>query len=314
MTYGDFRDSLHDVGFTLATPFDETGDAVLHDELAANAEALQAAGANVFIPCGNTGEYYSLSHDERIAVVETVADAVGSDGTVIGGAGGSTKTTLDLVDAYEDAGVDGVMVMYPSHTYVNQDGAVEYYRRIADATNLPVVLYKRGPALSDDALCELSTVENVAAVKYAVDDSASFLRVVSEVPGDVTWINGIAERFALSYAMEGADGFTTGIGNALPEPVLALSSAIQDEDWERAREIRDAIRPLEDLRAETGPNNDLSAANNVPVVKHCMEVAGLYGGPVREPLVELSEEDADRAESRLETVRSLDLSTPATAD
>ena len=59
---------------------------------------------------------------------------------------------------------------------------------------------------------------------------------------------------------------------------------------------------------------DLSAANNVPVVKHCMEVAGLYGGPVREPLVELSEEDADRAESRLETVRSLDLSTPATAD
>lgn len=65
------------------------------------------------------------------------------------GAGGSTKAAIVLVERYGAAGVDGVMVMYPLHTYVHQQGAVEYHRRIATATNLPVVLYKHGPALSD---------------------------------------------------------------------------------------------------------------------------------------------------------------------
>lgn len=314
MSHREFRESLHDVAFTLTTPFSESGDEVLYEELAENVRSLQSSGADVFIPCGNTGEYYSLSHEERIAVVETVVDAAADDATVIAGAGGSTKTALDLIDAYEDAGADGIMVMSLAHTFIHAEGAVDYYRRIADATDLPVVLYKRGPSLSDDALCDLSTVENVVAVKYAVNDVASFSQVVDAAPGDVEWINGIAERFALSYAIEGADGFTTGIGNALPEPVLALSDALADEDWERAREIRDALRPLEELRAESGQNNDLDAANNVPTVKHCMELAGMYGGPVRRPIVELSDTDTERATSAFEAVQDLEISPTATAD
>lgn len=299
------KESLNDVAFTTTTPFDEDGDRVLYGEYENNVSSLRDAGAELFIPCGNTGEYYALTDEERISVVRTTVEAVGADATVVAGAGGSVKETLSLAAEYEAVGADALMVMYLSHTYVHQEGAVEYYRRIADETDLPVVLYKRGPALSDDALIELSTHANVVGVKYAVDDVAAFSRVVTEAPGDVEWVNGIAERFAPSFALEGASGFTTGIGNALPEATLALFEAIESDDRKTAARLQDALGRLEDLREEPGENNSLSSANNVPVVKHCMDSVGLYGGPVREPLTELTPADRDRANDYLAEVQDV---------
>lgn len=314
MSFDSLRESLRDVAFTLMTPFDEATGEILHDELAQNVRTLQSTGAELFIPCGNTGEYYSLSAEEQIDVVETVAREVGDDGTVLAGAGGSTKTAIDQIDRYESAGADAIMVMSLSHTFIHQEGAVDYYHRLAESTDMALVPYKRGPALSDDALIELSMVENVVGVKYAVNDVAGFSRVVSESPGDVEWINGIAERFAPSFALEGAVGFTTGIGNALPETTLALFDALEDEDWERARALRDVIRPLEEMRTETGPNNELDAASNVPTVKHCMDLAGMYGGPAREPILDLSEADEERAETYFETAKQVNVESPVAPD
>lgn len=302
MSHSTIAESLQDVAFTTTTPFHEDGDRVFYSKHEENLRSLEDSGAELFIPCGNTGEYYSLTDDERISIVRTTVEAVGNDATVIAGAGGSIKETLALAEEYEAAGADALMVMYPSHTYVHQSAAVEYYRRIADVADLPVVLYKRGPALSDDALLELSTVENIVGVKYAVNDIAAFSRVVSEAPGDTVWVNGIAERFAPSFALEGASGFTTGIGNALPEATLTLFDAIKEGNWDAARRLRDAMRPLEDLREQPGENNSLSAANNVPVVKNCMESVGMFGGPVREPLTELSQSDRDKAREYVDHV------------
>ncbi len=248
------------------------------------------------VPCGNTGEYYSLSNEERVAVVETTADAFGEAGSTVGGVGGSTKNATMLADRYADAGADAIMVMHPVHTYVHEEGVLDYYRTIAEHTDLGVVLYKRGPELTHDHIGELSTRENVVAVKYAVNDVAAFSNGVRTTPGDIVWINGIAERFAPSFALEGAEGFSTGIGNFVPEQVLALQESLEDGDFSRAKEIRDLLRPYEDLRQETGADNRFGAANNVPAVKYGLELVGQYGGPVREPLVDLSAADRERAE------------------
>lgn len=302
MAYESLKNDLKDVAFTNPTPFSEDGEAVRHDELAANVEFLRDAGAQLIVPCGNTGEYYSLSNDERAAVVETTADAFGDAGSVVGGVGGSTKNAKMLADRYADAGADAIMVMHPVHTYVHEDGILDYYRALADHTDLGVVLYKRGPELTHDHIRELSERENVVAVKYAVNDIAAFSKAVRTTPGDLVWVNGIAERFAPSFHVEGAEGFTTGIGNFVPETVLALQEALAEGDLSRAREIRDLLRPYEDLRQETGPNNRFDSANNVPAVKVGLELAGRYGGPVREPLVALSETDRERAAEYYEAI------------
>lgn len=313
MSHERVKTHLRDVAFTTAAPFSEDGDEVLYDELARNTEFVMDAGGRTFIPCGNTGEYYSLTDEERVEIVETTVDTVGDDGVVIGGVAGSTKEAIDLIESYERVGADGVMVHDPDHTYIHQEGLVEYYRRLAASTDLSIVLYKRGPELSLPVLRELAPLDNVVGLKYAVNDVNGFSEAVVELSDDIVLTTGIAERFAPSFALEGAEGFTTGIGSFVPEVALALMDALRREEWERAREIRDLARPYENLREEPGPNNDLSAANNVPAIKYGLELAGQYGGPVREPLVELSPENKRRAEEHYERLTEVDLTRGAEA-
>ena len=91
MANEDTEHALADVAYTTATPFTENGESIDHDALAGNLRFLQESGARLYIPCGNTGEYDSLTNDERVAVVRTHVGAVGDDGTAVGGVAGSTK-------------------------------------------------------------------------------------------------------------------------------------------------------------------------------------------------------------------------------
>lgn len=301
--YEDLKQSLRDVAFTTATPFTDDGTAVDHDALAANLGYLSDAGGRLFIPCGNTGEYYALDDGERAAVVETHAETLPVDATVVGGLGGSIPEATALADAYESAGADALMVMHPDHTYAHDRGLVEYYRAIVDATDLGVVIYKRGPGVPRSVIADLVPREGVVGVKFAVNDIKEFSQSVADCGDDAVWLNGVAERYAPGFAVEGAAGFTTGVGNFLPEVSLELHDAIEAGDWERARDLRELLRPLEDLREETG-GGSLAAANNVPLVKRGLELAGLHGGPVRPPLVELSDDDRERVDERYEAVRA----------
>lgn len=306
MSHGVRESELRDVAFTTPTPFTEDGEEVRHDALADNLRFLERAGARLFIPCGNTGEYDSLTDDERVAVVRTHVETVGDDGTVVGGLAGSTKQVRSLAAGYEEAGADALMIMPPDHTYVHERGLDEYYRRIAAATELDVVLYKRGPAPTPRTLASLAEVDNVVGVKYARNDLREFAALTADVP-ELVWLDGVAERYAPGFAIEGAVGFTTGLGNFAPAISLALAEALHDADWERARRLREVVRPIEELREETGEDNSFPAANNVPVVKYGLELAGQTGGPVREPLVELSEDDRRRTREYYERIVDTDL-------
>ncbi|MFB6136919.1 MAG: dihydrodipicolinate synthase family protein [Halobacteriaceae archaeon] len=316
MAHAALRAGLRDVAFTTPTPFDEDG-AVDHDALAANLAATYDAGGRCFLACGNTGEYYALTDAERTAVVETHVDALAAHAdtdngaTILGGVGGSTREAVALAEAYAEAGADGLLAMHPSFTYVHADGLLEHYRRIATATDLGLVVYKRGPTVPRRVLTELAGHESVVGVKFAVEDAAEFARTVAEADVDPAlapvWLNGVAERYACAFHAEGADAYTTGIGNALPAATLALWDSLEASDWERARALRDLLRPLEEIRQEPGPNNDVPAANNVPVVKHAMDYVGLTGGPCRTPLVGLSESDRKWVEDAVDAVRDADL-------
>lgn len=301
------REHLRDVAFTTPVPFTEDGEQIRHNELARTTSFVLDAGGRTFIPCGNTGEYYSLTDEERIGVVETTVGAVDDEGAVIAGVGGSTNDAINRIEQYETVGADGIMIHDPDHTYIHEKGLVEYYRKIAEATELGIVLYKRGPEISLPVILELASIDNIVGLKFATNDINLFSKTVRAVSGDLVLTTGIAERFAPAFALEGAEGFTTGIGSFVPELSLALHEAIEREDWKRALEIRDLARPYEEIRDEPGPDNTLGSANNVPAVKYGLELAGLYGGPVREPLIELSEEAKQRAERCYERMVEVDL-------
>jgi 4-hydroxy-tetrahydrodipicolinate synthase len=294
MTHETTKAGLRAVATGILTPFDDDL-AVDHAALAANARAIADAGIGTVLACANVSEYHSLSHEERVAVTETSVEALPTDVTVLAGAGGSTKTTIDLASAYAALGVDAIMVMPPMHTYKHERGLLSYYRQIGDAVEVPLVPYLRGFDPSVEFVADLTRLESVSGVKWTIPDVPKFARSVRAGADDVVWMTGVGERYAIPVHMEGAEGQSSGIGNFEPVVGLALDEALDAGDLERAREIRDAALPFMAFREEAGEDNAIPNANSVPALKAGLEFAGLTGGPVREPLVDLSDAEYERA-------------------
>jgi 4-hydroxy-tetrahydrodipicolinate synthase len=277
---GALASRLCSVVATIVTPFDPEGR-VDERALQAIAERMVDAGIEVVVPCGNTGEFSSLSLDEAKRVTRIVVKAIGEQSTVVAGVGWSLPIALELARDAEGAGAHAVMVHHPVHTYIDRRALRAYYEQLVDGTGIGVVLYKRGPELTDELIAQLVLNEGVVGVKYAVNDLNAFANLVDSSDADVAWICGTAERWAPFFHLAGAGGFTSGLANFAPGQALALRDALEARDYERAMQIRAELTGLEELR------QGKHSGNNVPVVKEALHLLGLADRAVREPLAEL---------------------------
>lgn len=291
----DVKECLRGVTVGLLTPFSEDRK-VAYEKLAENATSLYKGGIRSFMSPGNISEFHSLSQSERIQSAATSVEALPDDACVLAGVGGSTATAKNHARAYAEEGVDALLIMPPNHTYIHERGLLEYVQGIAGATDRPLVPYIRGFEPSVDYLSKLTTIDDVVAVKYAITDPITLGAGVAASPEDTVWVNGIAEPYAPAFWAEGIEGFSAGVSNFRPEVGLALYDALQNEEWARARELRNICLPYQRFRDETGENNSIPGAISVPLVKKGLELAGLHGGPVREPLRPLSEREERKAE------------------
>lgn len=296
MTAAQVKQRLRDVAVGVLTPFDEQGT-IEHRKIEQNARSLYDEGMRTFLAAANISEYHSLSRRERIESVETVVDALPSDACVLAGVGGSTTDALELIEAYDRLGADAMMVMPPDHTYLHEQGLLDYYRELAAGSETPLVPYVRGFDPSAEYLAALTRVDGVVGVKYALKDPVKLGEAIRAGDDDVVWVNGLAEPYAVSFWAEGVEGFTAGVSNFRPEVGQELFDALTEGDWERARALRDICLPYQRFRDETGQNNTLAGAISVPAVKKGLELAGLHGGDVREPIRPLPAEAAERAEA-----------------
>ncbi|WP_049891139.1 dihydrodipicolinate synthase family protein [Natrinema versiforme] len=289
------RSHLRGVAVGLLTPFDDELE-IEHEKIAENARDLYDEGIRTFLATANISEYHSLSQSERVDVAETSVDALPDDACVLAGVGGSTADAQELIRAYDRIGVDAMMIMPPDHTYLHEQGLLEYYRSLASVTETPLVPYVRGFDPSIDYLASLTRVEGVVGIKYALKDPVKLGAGVAAGADDVVWVDGLAEPFAVSFWAEGAEGFSAGVSNFRPEIGLELFDALSDGDWERARELRNICLPYQDFRDETGQENEIQGAISVSAVKKGLELAGLNGGNVREPIRPLAPEEERKAE------------------
>jgi 4-hydroxy-tetrahydrodipicolinate synthase len=289
------RQHLRGVVAGLLTPFD--GDLeVEHPKLKANARSLYNSGIRTFLASANISEYHSLSQDERVEVTQSSVDALPSDACILAGVGGSTSEAQTLIRAYDRVGTDAMMVMPPHHAYVHERGLIRYYEKLAADTEIPLVPYVKGFDPSVDYLRDLTHVDGVIGIKYALEDAVKLGAAVLAGADDVVWVDGLAEPFAVSFWNEGIEGFSAGVSNFRPEVGLALYEALTAEEWDRARRIRNICLPYQNFREETGRDNAVDGAISVSAVKKGLELAGLHGGRVREPIESLSPADERRAE------------------
>jgi len=269
------------------TPFRE--DRVVdYDLLERNIEFLVANGLGVIVPYGNTGEFYALSVEEAQAVTRFVVERVDGRTAVLAGIGYDLGTAREMALAAQKAGADAVMVHQPVHPYLMTEGLIRYYTGIARSVEIGVVLYVRHEAIDREVLSRVADIENVLAIKYAINDLPRFADLVQCVEASVVWVCGTAEMWAPFFFAAGAEGFTSGLVNIAPELSLTMLDGLRRGDSEAVRTVWRHVAPIEKLRAK---NHN---GNNVSVIKEGMNLAGLPAGLVREPLGELDE--ADRQE------------------
>ncbi|MFW9846200.1 MAG: dihydrodipicolinate synthase family protein [Candidatus Thorarchaeota archaeon] len=283
MEHVKLKEALAGVSVTNPTPFTKDLSQVDTDGLSRNLRFIADEGIGMVVPCGNTGEFYSLSEKEWAEVVRTTVDTIGGRMTVMAGIGHSLTTAIDMLERAAAQGADGVMVMYPQHVFSSEEGILHYYQRILDsAGEIGVVLYKKGPLLSDEVLNKIKDHPRLVGVKYAFGRIVDFARTVQNVGKSITWSCGTSERFAPFFWLAGAEGFTSGLGNFAPHISLQMIDGLRNEKYNEVMRLQEMISPLEFLREGRG------AANNVPVVKAMLDHIGLVGGECRPPIHSLT--------------------------
>lgn len=286
MEHAKLRTALAGVSVTTATPFSKDLQNIDTDGITRNLEFLADEKVGMVIPCGNTGEFYSLSENEWTDVVQITIETAGEKMVVMAGVGNSIKTTVDMMNQAKNLGAEGVMVMYPQHVFSSEEGILHYYKQILESSEgIGVVLYKKGPLLSDKVLGKLIGHKNLVGVKYAFGRIVDFANTVQQLGKSIVWSCGTAERFAPFFWLAGAQGFTSGLGNFAPHVSRGMFDALKENDYDEAMRVQVMISALEFIREGRG------AANNVPVIKALLDHVGLAGGPCRAPIHPLSEEE-----------------------
>ncbi|MBM4407384.1 MAG: dihydrodipicolinate synthase family protein [Chloroflexi bacterium] len=262
------------------TPFSEEGDDLDEPGLSDLLGTLLDDGVDRLVVNGNTGEYHTLSAEERRRVVEIAGrEARERAALLIVGAAGPWRDVLWAAEHAAANGADAVMIHHPVHPYVSPDGLIEYLGRVGLRSPISIVPYLK-VALGEDEAKRLADVPMVRAVKWGVNDLPAFGRAVAATrdrADEIAWICGTAELWAPFFHAVGAVGYTSGLVNVAAGPSFELFEALEAGDRERAMAAWDRVAPFERLRARS---ND---AWNVAVVKEAMRQVGRAAGPVRPP-------------------------------
>ena len=266
------------------TPF--TADAAAIDEpgLERLVDLLLDDGIDRLVPCGNTGEYWTLSTEERRRVVELSAARCAGRATLIVGAGGTIAEVAVAAEHAARHGAHAVMVHHPAHPYPTGDGLIAYWQAIATRSPVPIVPYLK-TAIDADTVRRMADLPAIVAVKWGVNDPPAFARAVAASGGvahsRLRWICGTAELWAPFYWAAGAVGFTSGLVNVSAQPAIELLAALQANDRDCAMATWERIRSFEQLRGRQADGL------NVAVLKEAMRQLGRPAGPVRVPSSEV---------------------------
>jgi 4-hydroxy-2-oxoglutarate aldolase len=281
------KKQLHGVFAPVVTTFYRESGEVDVASFAANIRAHLGAGLHGVVVTGSTGEAALLDNDERSALADAAREMVPNDKTLLIGTGAeSTRTCLKLTRDAASRGADGVLVVAP-HYYgsaMNDAALRSHYLRVADASQVPVVLYSIPKymhfALSAGLVAELAQHPNIIGIKDSsgnLEILSGYLRSQSDA---FTVMTGNATTFHGALQAGARGGI---LAAALFAPTLSLDvyDASQRGDESGATAAQTRLAP---------PGSKIVGDLGVPGVKAAMDRVGLYGGPVRAPLTALNEE------------------------
>lgn len=256
----------------------------LHENLTKLLEHPIAA----IVVAGGTGELYSLTPAEYTRVVELTTLAVEDRVPVIAGVGFGQRLAVEMAQAAEKAGADGILAFPPYYPQAEDEGLFEYYRAIGDATRLGMLIYTRDWTSYSPAMVErLTSIPTLIGWKDGEGDIRRLQMIMNHVGDRLHWIGGAGDDMVAAYFSIGVTTFTSSIATVAPQLSLKLWELADAGDSETLRDLLDrCVVPLFALRTRR-------KGYEVSAMKAMMDMVGLNGGPVRPPLVNVKPEEED---------------------
>lgn len=295
----DWRGSMP----ALITPFDDNGE-IDSDAFLANAERQFNAGASGILVGGCTGEFWSLSFDERVALFKLGVEVAKDRGTVLAGTGAITvDETVRLSDAAAAAGVDGALILPPYFIRLSEDEVFEHYRSVEQKILLPIVLYNIPGnainAITPALASRLADLDKVVAIKESSGDWNNFHATLIRVIDRIRVYCGPSSIFGMEALHAGADGLIDCFPNIWLPGAFELPLAVEEGRIDDARALQATGRRLTELFTSNG-------RSLYPSTKAAMEMLGYRAGNPRAPLQPLQDEQRDELRTGLRNLGILD--------
>ena len=239
--------------------------------------------------CGSNGEMQSLTIEEYRELAAIAGEMVGGQKGLIFGVGQTLRTAQAQARAAREAGAEAVIIMAPYSPDMNEPGLADYYKAVAETAEVPAFLYqtKWSGVLSLSLLERLQDTENICMVKDENGSMSHYLNVRVNFGDRFYWVNGMAEPFAPTYWNHGVHTFTSGLACFMPRITTDIHDLATAGEWDRVKKILDEIVvPLYAIR-------NRQDGYKCSMIKMGMTLAGLKGGRVRTPLIEMSPDDVN---------------------
>jgi 4-hydroxy-tetrahydrodipicolinate synthase len=238
-------------------------------------------GTHGLVPCGTTGESPTMSHEEHNRVVELCIEAASKRVPVIAGTGSnSTEEAISLTRHAKKAGADAALIVTPYYNKPTQEGLYQHFKAIAEAVDLPIIVYNIPPRcvvdISVETMARIAKLPNIIGVKEATGDVTRFTRHRRVIGKDFVQLSG-DDALALAQMAHGGVGCISVTANVAPRQLSEFQNACLGGDFVKARSLHDRLAPLhEALFAETSP----------APIKYAVSLLGKCSPTVRLPLVE----------------------------
>lgn len=267
-------------GVAIITPFTENG--VNFSELERIIEDQIAAGTDAIVITGTTGESATMSDEEHKAAIKCAVDKTAGRIPVIAGTGSNeTAYAVQLSQYAEKAGADALLLVTPYYNKCTQKGLVKHFTTIADAVNIPIILYnvpsRTGVNIQLNTYVELAKHPRIVAVKEASGDLSAIARIRHACGDDLAVYSGNDDQIVPILSL-GGSGVISVLSNVAPALAHNICQNYFDGKVQEAAKLQiDAIDLISALFCEVNP---------IPV-KVAMRMLGYEAGPLRLPLTEM---------------------------
>lgn len=281
-------------GVALVTPFLQNGD-VDYEGLRRLVDFHVEHKTDAIIVCGTTGESATQSVEEHLESISVVAEQANGRIPVIAGAGSNdTNTAIEISQESEKCGVDGLLIVTPYYNKCTQGGLVQHYTKVAESTDLPIIMYNVPSRtgcniLPATAVKIAKEVDNIVAIKEASGNISQVAELAALANGCIDIYSGNDDQI-LPLMSLGGIGVISVTANIIPDDTHDLCQKFFDGDIEGARALQlKAIELCKALFCEVNP---------IPV-KKATELMGMTNGIVRLPLTEMEPEHTSYLEKTM---------------